>query len=90
MIIFVRSLNICALRHLLWKIATNKTKARNIASCKIREALARSNPNLTFDKLFELFDASEAPLPAIMPTTKSSAMNVVQTLPGCMGERYGK
>ena len=71
----------------MWKITTNKTKATKRPICSSKEALTSAKPILICDGLLVEFTASEAPLPARISTTESSAIKVVQTRPGWRGDR---
>ncbi len=71
----------------MWKMTTKATKATKRAIWSSKEALISTRPALICDGLLAEFAASEAPLPARISTTESSAMKVVQTRPGWRGER---
>ena len=62
-------------------------KARERAIWSRRDALTRPTPSLTCPGSWAEFAALEAPLPARISTIESRPMKVVQTRPGCSGER---
>ena len=71
-------------------MTTKTTKARNSAICSSKEALTSARPILTCDGSLAELAALAAPFPARISTMASSPMKVVQTRPGCRGDRYGR